>query len=136
MDGCLFCQSSTSCSNCIQGYFLNSSALCQRCSAIERCLICRNLQSCNLCSTGYFLQGGICYHCDSTMEGCIACSSNATCLACEGNYTLSFSSCNGIDSTQSQSYYPYEDLSLKTVYLNATTLKHNLWILGSKFKYT
>lgn len=68
------------------------------------------------------------------MEGCIACSSNLTCIACSSKYNLDVFVCTII--TNPVSYYPYEELKLKSVYVNATTLKHTLWVYGTTFAYT
>lgn len=72
--------------------------------------------------------------CNSTLTGCAACSSSSVCKICHGNYYLSGSKC--VIYTITEAYYPYDELSLKSKYINSSTLSHTLWVKGTEFNYT
>ncbi|KAL4480169.1 hypothetical protein ABPG74_020685 [Tetrahymena malaccensis] len=59
--GCSQCTNSSTCQECIDGYFKNLTS-CQQCNPI--CITCTSLKECQSCQLGYYLEGrstyGIC----------------------------------------------------------------------------
>lgn len=112
LSNCITCTTSTSCSQCLTGYFLNSLLRCQACitncancsntitcdnciagyyfniTAVQcqtcniNCLTC-NSGSCTSCITGYFPNTTGCTPCGNTMPNCISCSTSYSCNLCK-----------------------------------------------------
>ena len=56
IEGCIECTSSSTCTLCENGYFLNSTNKCQLCQiALEGCAKCNSSVSCYECKSTYYL---------------------------------------------------------------------------------
>lgn len=93
LTACAMCVNSTTCLDCFQGYFINSTThTCTTCvSVIQGCSSCRNSTTCEECNSGfYLLANGSCATCVGISNGCLSC--NATdCSVCQLDYYLSSS---------------------------------------------
>eukprot|EP00828_Plagiopyla_frontata_P040944 TRINITY_DN568_c0_g1_i15.p2 TRINITY_DN568_c0_g1~~TRINITY_DN568_c0_g1_i15.p2 ORF type:complete len:292 (-),score=33.58 TRINITY_DN568_c0_g1_i15:83-958(-) len=92
-DHCANCQNNQSCSQCNQGYYLNTTT-CEPC--LEHCLLCSNKTICQKCDTSYYwnAQKQLCekgssscksgdYY-DTQQDKCVSCSTNmAYCAKCQ-----------------------------------------------------
>lgn len=87
IDHCIRCLNSSYCLECVAGYLLNSSHLCDviQCG-IPRCVVCLNATACSLCdyNSSYAVNAaGTCSLCDNTLNMFINMSSpNKECLNC------------------------------------------------------
>jgi len=87
---CETASSSTTCSICMEGYYLNlTEYICEPCSD-SGCKICKTVGQCSECRTGYYLKYlNNVYSCMTCpQEKCTACSAT-TCTACQAGYKLS-----------------------------------------------
>lgn len=95
MEGCLYCYSNIICATCSNGYFLNSTTLCQACST--GCALCTSLTNCQACLSGFYrFSDQLCYStcppryygddeshsCKLCSYDCYTCNPNGTCLTC------------------------------------------------------
>lgn len=85
VENCRFCfaGNAQTCSVCADGYRLDASSKCQRCT-MNGCLRCSTTVSvCDaVCINGFYWQNGSCQQC---MTGCKTCSTAGACLACDTN---------------------------------------------------
>jgi hypothetical protein len=85
VNNCKFCFAGNSafCSVCADGYRLDPSNQCQKCT-MTGCLRCSaSVSVCDsVCIPGYYWLNGACQQC---MIGCKTCSSTGACLACDTN---------------------------------------------------
>ena len=93
IQGCLVCNAAllTTCSSCAPGYFLNSSSVCQACTA--SCSQCSN-NKCLVCVSGYSLNQN--FTCQANcMNPCATCSTTnpLSCLSCIAGYNFTNGSC-------------------------------------------
>lgn len=106
---CTVCSSSTSCSQCDKGFWINQLSRCEPCSAnclnctnSLQCLQCANRYfynskacvscpvfcssctqaACMVCDYGYYPNGNLCTKCSATLSNCLACSSGTYCSKC------------------------------------------------------
>lgn len=96
---CISC-SSTGCSQCEGGYFLNSTGvgICQLCSSVlNKCLNCSDSATCTNCATLYIINSGKCVpDCKgSCLAGCATCEglNCDLCLSCPTGKNLYQQSC-------------------------------------------
>ena len=82
-NNCMSCSDSVTCSNCNDGFYLNSSGTCVACP-IANCLNCPSTTICSQCSEGY--SGDNCeYFCEARCGLCYS----GVCFVCkEGFYML------------------------------------------------
>lgn len=110
---CTSCTSSSSCTQCLWGYYLQTPTVCSSCSsALTFCtnctmdgLTCYNCQSVSgislingrcRCNNGYYYHSGSCQSCSGTEPLCLICdivSSQFTCLQCQPRYYASSANC-------------------------------------------
>ncbi|EAR85857.2 transmembrane protein, putative (macronuclear) [Tetrahymena thermophila SB210] len=111
---CVFCQQScdicadtSTCSQCIKGFYLNQG-ICQKCQS--GCLDCKSENFCNACSQNYYLNNNQCQKC---LPFCQDCQDGQTCKQCLPGYLFK----KRIDSILSdecviecgQSFFPSND---------------------------
>ena len=86
---CAVCSSTTVCTECKGGYYINSSKTCTLCSnSIANCLTCTNSNNCTQCKSGYYVNtSGSCSLCG--IANCTKCDTNGNCLNCSQGYYLS-----------------------------------------------
>ena len=133
LEGCLNCANDSFCLSCSSTHFLSSENKCELCTQIEGCLSCTDSSTCLLCATGFFLTAAKeCHSCD-VMEGCYSCISETVCSSCIGGFAIDNQTqrCEVVEM-QAEAIQSGV-LKLKTFYLNESTLKHELYSLGSKF---
>ncbi|KAM3131253.1 hypothetical protein pb186bvf_016571 [Paramecium bursaria] len=84
-----FCTScSSGCTQCVNGYYLNSQYQCQSCTQVfSNCDTCVPT-SCQSCSLGYFLLNTQCSSCNLFMQGCNVCLNQNKCQQCAQGYVL------------------------------------------------
>lgn len=93
----MLCDSATSCSQCLGGYYLDASAapntICQPCRH-EGCEICAmtNPLECISCNSRYYLNSTskTCIQCrtEPLLAGCLSCESSLVCLDCDPGYFI------------------------------------------------
>lgn len=85
---CQECASTTACSTCKMGYYLNSNKQCSPCSS--NCMECSaSGASCVQCDTGYSIVSGLCVDCDSLISNCDTCNilaNSFVCTSCQPGY--------------------------------------------------
>jgi hypothetical protein len=84
---CLVCQSSTSCTTCSAGNFVNPLLRCSPCPS--NCNSCSSATNCTLCAPGFFLNASGCNVCPIF---CTACTSQ-TCNSCQSSFLPSGNQC-------------------------------------------
>jgi WD40 repeat protein len=80
--GCAACYNSTTCYQCFQGYYLNTSGVCQTCfSSKDGCSVCLNATYCEVAMPGYFLNttSHAPTTCISVIPGCQICDNATKC---------------------------------------------------------
>jgi proprotein convertase subtilisin/kexin type 5 len=110
--GCKSCgATATSCSNCLDSYYLSNSLFCVPCPAVY-CRVCAG-GTCQGCVEGYYLSVSVCLPCpagsvcitSTFVQSCLAryYFSGQSCLPCANNcLACSSSACSSCDVT----YYP------------------------------
>lgn len=91
--------SSTTCSECDGGYYLDTGTFrCKSCNVVG-CQVCgaTSPSVCISCSLGYYLTGTTCTAC--AQNGCLECTAAATCVRCDSGYYLSGSTCSSCKPT-------------------------------------
>jgi hypothetical protein len=71
---CLSCSSATTCTACVQGFFLSGSS-CASCTIIPHCKSCESSSTCTQCQEGSVMDytSNTCSPCESLISGCITC---------------------------------------------------------------
>lgn len=94
LSNCLMCSNSTTCSQCINGYQINSTngqCIVLPCN-ITNCFYCMNSSVCNQCNYGYMLNStsNFCqpsgFGCNIT--NCLTCLNVQSCSACKPGYQI------------------------------------------------
>ena len=104
---CAACPSTTACTTCNTGYYLQSSTQCTICTT--NCSTCSNGTTCATCVNGTYLNpnDSLCYStcpttyypvttdntCASCVSNCDTCSNNSTCTLCSSGFFLSNNLC-------------------------------------------
>ena len=92
LSGCQMCSSNSTCTDCLEGFFL-SGTQCKSCRVnLLGCLSCTNGTYCSVCQEGYFSSNGYCSSC-STISSCSFCVNSTKCISCISGYYLSGDSC-------------------------------------------
>lgn len=91
MIGCGFCQLSSACTICIQGYYLLPNNLCELCQiSMPGCSTCLSSTECVEVFNGYYLTTlKRPEACQTSLIGCLTCNSSSNCLECSSQYFLS-----------------------------------------------
>jgi hypothetical protein len=84
---CQVCSSSTSCSTCNGGYFINPLQRCSPCSS--NCLTCPSASVCKTCSPGFFLNATFCQVCPIYCTSC----TGQQCVACQSGFLATANQC-------------------------------------------
>ncbi len=106
INSCLRCSDTTTCTNCLYGYFINTNKKCTKCN-ISNCAYCKNNISadypeCQYCIGGYYLNSDKkCVSCKEKFgENCASCDEKA-CLSCTQDYVLNKDGeCDKADTTK------------------------------------
>ncbi|KAL4494811.1 hypothetical protein ABPG73_004251 [Tetrahymena malaccensis] len=80
---CDTCADTSTCSLCIQGFYLNSQGVCQKCSL--GCSDCKSESICNACSENYYLNNNSCQKC---LPFCQDCEDGQVCKQCQSGYLI------------------------------------------------
>jgi len=80
INNCTICQTSTSCSSCNAGFFLNPIFRCTAC--LLNCINCTNATVCNQCANGFFYNSTACAPCAQFCTNCL----NGACRSCQAGY--------------------------------------------------
>ena len=107
ISNCAACPSTTTCTTCSTGYYLQSSTQCTICTT--NCSTCANGTTCTTCTNTTYLNpnDNLCYStcpttyfpnttdntCASCVSNCDACSNNSACTTCSSGFFLSNSLC-------------------------------------------
>ncbi|KAL7717563.1 Protein serine/threonine kinase [Entamoeba marina] len=127
-DKCTSCTSSTKCTGCSDGYYLNNSE-CIDCTTISNCEECNSITGeCTLCSNDYYPLNNGCDSC-SNFDNCNTCSQTSNeCTECDNgfiiddgectNCSIKYSNCKECDVTNkctncSNGYYPVNGLCVE-----------------------
>ncbi len=98
MIGCANCITSSNCTMCYAGYFLNGLT-CTRCLSVQYgCHQCTGPLQCTECDKNSYLNGSICIAC-RTISQCIYCNSSSYCLQCRPGYYSNAGACTNCSSS-------------------------------------
>ena len=83
---CNSCSSSTSCTVCLNGFFLDG-AVCTKCSA--PCGLCTSSTFCVSCVGAFYMLSATAGTCDACLTNCFKCTDKVSCLSIRGGFYLS-----------------------------------------------
>ncbi|KAL7715116.1 Tyrosine kinase [Entamoeba marina] len=88
IDKCKVCTDGTTCTQCVENYFVNEQMLCESIDNINNCDQIYS-SGCKTCHPKYYLNGSRCYSCDSFTPFCDTCDQlNAMCIKCKSGNIL------------------------------------------------
>ncbi|KAL7711930.1 hypothetical protein QTN25_010430 [Entamoeba marina] len=90
-DYCNVCTDTTTCKQCVDGYWLNKTTSTPSCDVcMDNCEKCSTSDSCNQCADGYYYDNAIDVPaCVSCFDHCEKCNDESTCNKCEDGYQAS-----------------------------------------------
>ncbi|ELP88151.1 serine-threonine protein kinase, putative [Entamoeba invadens IP1] len=98
---CATCVSSTTCSSCAEGYYLNgTSCLDSEEASINFCAT-YSPEGCLNCTSGYYLDAGNCHTCNEFLVGCMSCNKTSKkCTSCGKDYVMTLDGCVKYDTIE------------------------------------
>jgi len=82
---CKVCATTSTCTQCGDGYLANGNAECDPCS-VSFCKTCSPITTCTTCLTGYSLFSNTCQNC--LVQNCLGCDTSGKCISCSTGFTL------------------------------------------------